>query len=576
MTQPMVAECAGASQRVPRQGPRGSDTTVGYPCPAEIHRLGSQLVRNAWKTPSMTSLVEDSYGQIPKVEQKCRPSSLASKTAAVNSKRTSSVDSNKAIVAVTIDAPAAFSGIWYYSNNDQVQTMQQQEDGLAQDPKAASSTSGNMNDQMGGIERATDKLSMSRGKAEIGQFSSESNQRKVRISPAWNVNPGIIRIREWVPDFTPYKIQSSLAQVWVRVYSLLFEYWHNEVLMGIARAIGTPLKIDGNTVHGTVGHFARILVEIEMSMQPQNSVMIDRGDASFFVDLDFENLPPFCGACQVVGHVLSKCRKVKRTENKTVEGGGRVIFAKSTVNISNLDESQKKDEGSASSEKLKGQAVRSQVDLAEKTDLEMSNKFDILARIRCCLTLRKGYNDLLLVRLSCSLIPQSESQHSHPPRLLPDHVENKLDRALMSSSFRDCWDSVAATLLPRLSSDHSPLVVQCGTGGVSGPRPFCFLSMWSEHESFLEVVRCSWSKLEDSHSRIRKVMNKLKRLKSFLKSWNFNSFGEVHKDLKAWQEELGEVQDHIAKNGYSNELMEHEIDIQVKVTEKLAAQSRLY
>ncbi|KAH6786733.1 hypothetical protein C2S52_006285 [Perilla frutescens var. hirtella] len=106
-------------------------------------------------------------------------------------------------------------------------------------------------------------------------------------------------------------MKSTLTQLWVRLYNLPLEYWHEEVFVGIARLVGNPLKIDGMSMHGEVGHFARILIEIDMSQPLQSSVMVDREEASFFVDLSYENIPLFCSDCQMVGYSTSKCRAAK-------------------------------------------------------------------------------------------------------------------------------------------------------------------------------------------------------------------------------------------------------------------------
>ncbi|KAH6807218.1 Seven transmembrane MLO family protein [Perilla frutescens var. frutescens] len=47
MAQPMAAGWAGASRRMPQQGPHGPDSTVGYPCLARVHLLSSRLVVSA-------------------------------------------------------------------------------------------------------------------------------------------------------------------------------------------------------------------------------------------------------------------------------------------------------------------------------------------------------------------------------------------------------------------------------------------------------------------------------------------------------------------------------------------------
>ncbi|KAH6800556.1 hypothetical protein C2S52_001020 [Perilla frutescens var. hirtella] len=104
-----------------------------------------------------------------------------------------------------------------------------------------------------------------------------------------------------------------------------------EILVGIAKSVGTPLKFDGNTLHGMVGYYDRILIEIDMLHTLQSSVMIDRGDTSFFVDLHYESLPLFCNECKIVGHSTSKCRKLNASAtDNDLEGAGVLLTGEGT------------------------------------------------------------------------------------------------------------------------------------------------------------------------------------------------------------------------------------------------------
>lgn len=120
---------------------------------------------------------------------------------------------------------------------------------------------------------------------------------------------GISRLREWTPGFDPFKLNLSTAPVWVRIYKLPYEFWHPDVITGIGKAIGNPLKIDSKTASGVFGQFARLLVEVDFQINLQETVMIDRGEKSFFVELFYENIPAFCASCKQIGHEVTKCRK---------------------------------------------------------------------------------------------------------------------------------------------------------------------------------------------------------------------------------------------------------------------------
>ncbi|XP_057774768.1 uncharacterized protein LOC130993748 [Salvia miltiorrhiza] len=150
------------------------------------------------------------------------------------------------------------------------------------------------------------------------RFSGERDLALAKSKAFWKLKTGILKIREWTPLFNPYKESSSLSQVWMRIYYLPHEIWHPEVISGIARSVGSPIKIDGSTFLGSVGHFARVLMEIDMTKEIIYSLRVNRGSASFDIEFVYENLPYFCGVCRKVGHSSDKCRNNK--DHKETQG----------------------------------------------------------------------------------------------------------------------------------------------------------------------------------------------------------------------------------------------------------------
>ncbi|XP_057785646.1 uncharacterized protein LOC131003182 [Salvia miltiorrhiza] len=140
-------------------------------------------------------------------------------------------------------------------------------------------------------------------------LSSMDDYSKARLHPSLKLRHGVLSIKDWSPKFDPYKQNSSLIQVWTRIYYLPHEFWHPELLTSIARAIGTPIKMDGPTFNGEVGHFARILIEIDVSKELTYTIPVSRGFECFDVELSYENLPYFCGICHAVGHSSTHCRR---------------------------------------------------------------------------------------------------------------------------------------------------------------------------------------------------------------------------------------------------------------------------
>jgi hypothetical protein len=124
-------------------------------------------------------------------------------------------------------------------------------------------------------------------------FQSREDLNRIWSTGTWNLKPGLLRLSAWTNDFKSEELKITHAQVWVRIYGLSQEYWMPTTLFAIASGLGTPLSLDTATQQRTYGHFARVLVDINLA------------------DVDYENLPYFCEHCCCVGHSISQCRKVQ-------------------------------------------------------------------------------------------------------------------------------------------------------------------------------------------------------------------------------------------------------------------------
>ncbi|KAL8463008.1 hypothetical protein ACS0TY_033860 [Phlomoides rotata] len=129
--------------------------------------------------------------------------------------------------------------------------------------------------ELWGIIGAMDIIPLSRGYYTI-HFSSPEDRNRVFRRRHWVLQPGAIRLQNWVQDFNPNKICTSLAQVWVRLLDLPMEYWHPTILEAMASAFGTLIKIDTRTMHKRMGHYVRMLVEIDMKAELVEKVMYKR------------------------------------------------------------------------------------------------------------------------------------------------------------------------------------------------------------------------------------------------------------------------------------------------------------
>ncbi|KAL8492513.1 hypothetical protein ACS0TY_023918 [Phlomoides rotata] len=73
----------------------------------------------------------------------------------------------------------------------------------------------------------------------IIRFSSLEDQDCVFRRTHWVIQPGAIHLQNWIQDFNPNKVCTSLAQVWIRLLDLPMEYWQPVILEVMASALGT-------------------------------------------------------------------------------------------------------------------------------------------------------------------------------------------------------------------------------------------------------------------------------------------------------------------------------------------------
>ncbi|KAL8546919.1 hypothetical protein ACS0TY_006582 [Phlomoides rotata] len=140
------------------------------------------------------------------------------------------------------------------------------------------------------------------------------------------------------------------------------------------------------------------------------------------------------------------------------------------------------------------------------------------------------------------------------------YMAARLDRVLTNDGFLDIWHSVNTTVLPRISSDHHPILLTLQETADHSIRPFRFQNMWTTHPSFLPLVSESWGQFVTSYNPIHRVTQKLKRLKASLKNWNKATFRNIFVEMEAATAALTAIQTESATLGDSEERLLEEIE----------------
>ncbi|XP_057793297.1 uncharacterized protein LOC131009914 [Salvia miltiorrhiza] len=144
------------------------------------------------------------------------------------------------------------------------------------------------------------------------KFQNPDDKALAKKKQMLELSKGSLRLREWTRNFDPYKELSSL--------------W-------------TPIKVDGASADGDVGHYARILVELDLALPIPESALVDCADSYFHVEFGFEQLPFYCNKCKITGHTIDKCRKNQKQEAVLKEAIAPKVVAETNMVKSTVGDS---------------------------------------------------------------------------------------------------------------------------------------------------------------------------------------------------------------------------------------------
>ncbi|AES72172.1 DUF4283 domain protein [Medicago truncatula] len=119
-------------------------------------------------------------------------------------------------------------------------------------------------------------------------FTSLNDLCDVRSIGSSNLSPDFLSTFAWTADFNPHTVQQTVAQTWIHLHGVL----------------GTPLALDEVTKKITFGHFARVLIEIDITSDLHERILVERRNFDFYVDVEYEKLPLFYNSCKITNSLL--------------------------------------------------------------------------------------------------------------------------------------------------------------------------------------------------------------------------------------------------------------------------------
>ncbi|XP_050232935.1 uncharacterized protein LOC126681437 [Mercurialis annua] len=118
---------------------------------------------------------------------------------------------------------------------------------------------------------------------------------------------------------------------------------------------------------------------------------------------------------------------------------------------------------------------------------------------------------------------------------------SKIDRCFLSPRVFSLWPNSDLKALPRCYSDHVPLLFNSDAPINWGPKPFKSINAWWSHKDFSPFIAESWANISRRLPSSNLVI-KLRELRSVIKTWNREIFGDMNSKLLDTQLKISELE----------------------------------
>ncbi|VFQ87102.1 unnamed protein product [Cuscuta campestris] len=330
-------------------------------------------------------------------------------------------------------------------------------------------------------------------------------------------------------------------------------FYRLDLLLVSSMALGKPIKMDARTASGGHVERARICIRIDVSNPPPPFLHVRLGEKEHLFPISYEKLPSFCHSCLKLGHARQNC-PLRAVAGREVHNAGKekvAMIGESEAGWTVVQTKKAKQHmprskpphlwkavpaPPASCHALKSilcsphpplnvlpplnQPSTSSVDPQPTTISDSGCQAFILVLERF---LHKELNKIFNITAvygKHSIIERQELWHSLSETCPSD----------------EAWIILNASNLSKAGSDHNPLLLDCILETPRSPKGFKVLNVWFSNPSFLTTINHIWTST-GTCGGMRGFSNKLKELKSAIRKWNKESFGDIFQNLKKAEEE---------------------------------------
>lgn len=153
------------------------------------------------------------------------------------------------------------------------------------------------------------------------RFELEEEYLAALTGGPWRMFGSYLMVQAWSPEFDPLRSDIVTTPVWIRIANIPVNFYHNTILMGIAKGLGKPVRVDSTTLNFERARFARVCVEVNLTKPLKGTIMVN-GERYY---VSYEGLTNICSMCGLYGHLVHTCPK--NVSEKVVEAPSSSVRA---------------------------------------------------------------------------------------------------------------------------------------------------------------------------------------------------------------------------------------------------------
>lgn len=137
------------------------------------------------------------------------------------------------------------------------------------------------------------------------KFDLAVDRERILSEGPWMLFDHYLAVTRWSPEFVSPNAKIERTTVWIRFPGLNLVYYDESFLLALASAVGTPVRVDTNTLKVERGRFARICVEIDLNKPVVGKVWLN----GYWYKVAYEGLHIICSNCGCYGHLTRNCKE---------------------------------------------------------------------------------------------------------------------------------------------------------------------------------------------------------------------------------------------------------------------------